>query len=218
MINFSFPLDRRLAKRQMWNIVTGRYSSTFRSFQNQWGSELVTAKCLRWNLFYLSEGKWSNHISQWLNSGKIHYKQGFSFKKYDINSFQLCFLLKLSINLGASPNHECWRHDISAHPSWSRPVCSRATSCNSKIYTRMLSRIPSSARLQSIHRSTSPDVHPDPSAPSARFSKDMWRNQKAFGWGWRDQLTQGQERAPYLGSEFFIFFDVSSGAWLILPR
>ena len=84
--NLFFPLDRRLAKRQMWNIITGRDCCPFYSFQTRRGSELVRAKRLWWGLCRLSEG-WSADIFQCQNSGKLHYKPGFYFEKYGIIPF-----------------------------------------------------------------------------------------------------------------------------------
>ena len=116
------------------------------------------------------------------------------------------YALSWNINLGSSPNPECWRHDISVHPSWSRPDCSRATPCHSSIFTGVLSRIASPASLRSVHRSTFANVHSDPSNHSTWFAKDMWRNQELFRRGWWDQFVEGHERAHYLGSEFSFFF------------
>ena len=204
------PLDRRLAKRQMWNISTGRDPCIFHYFQTRRGGDLVRAKWLGWNLFRLSEEEkliiflvsefWKTALQARILLRKVGYR------------LLSTYTSSWNINLGSSSNHECWRHDISVHPSWFHPVCSRATPCDSNIFSRVLSRIASSVSFRSVHRSTFANVHSDSSNPSAWISKDMWRNWEAFGRGWWDQLVEGHERTRYLGCECSFFSSPVSGA------
>ena len=205
-----FPLDRRLAKRQVWHILIGRDPCIFHYFQTRWGSELVRAKWFGWNLFSLSEEKKVNYIfSVWILENCITSQD--SSPKSMVSPLST-FVLSWNINLGSSPNHECWRPDITVQSSWSRPVCSRATPCDSKTFTRVLSRVASSVSLRSAHRSTFTNIHSDPSNISAWLPEDMWRNQESFRRGWRGQLIEGHKRAHYLGSEFSFFASPVNGA------
>lgn len=168
----SFPLDRRLAERQMWNIVTRRDSCTFHSFQTRWSVELVRAKRQWWNVFVAQkENSLIRCFSVWILENCVTSKD--SPSKSMLLPFLASLYAEMSLNLGASPNYECRKYNASVHPPWSYPVCSRTTPCDAIVFTGVLTGFASSARLRSIYRSTFADVHSDPNDPPTWFPKDV---------------------------------------------